>query len=111
MPNRRLANRSSRTRHNSDAINITPSAESSTYCPFCQYSQIMIDRTSDPGLYRSMELDRWGMEKITTEIHPEISPGLSNGRTTRQNVMPHDAPLIVADSSSSLCSASMEVAL
>src|SRR5258708_34174903 len=50
MPKRRLANRSSRTRHSNDAISITPSAESSTYCPFCQYSRIMIDRPSDPGL-------------------------------------------------------------
>jgi hypothetical protein len=50
MPNRRLTNCSSRTRHKSDAISITPSAASSTYCPFCQYSQIVIERTSDPGL-------------------------------------------------------------
>ena len=29
---------------------MTPSAESSTYCPFCQSSQIMIDTTSVPKI-------------------------------------------------------------
>src|SRR5262249_52476239 len=38
------------TRQNNRMISITPSAESSTYWPFCQSSQIMIDTTSVPGL-------------------------------------------------------------
>jgi hypothetical protein len=38
------------TNTNSSTINITPSAESSTYWPFCHSSQIMIETTSVPGL-------------------------------------------------------------
>src|SRR6185312_15650011 len=34
----------------SAAMNITPSAESSTYCPFSHSSQITTDTTSVPGL-------------------------------------------------------------
>ena len=31
-------------------MNITPSAESSTYWPFCHSSQMRMDTTSEPGL-------------------------------------------------------------
>src|SRR5207245_10566380 len=49
LPNRRPASCASTTSRNSARISITPSAESSTYCPFCHNSQIMIDTTSVPG--------------------------------------------------------------
>src|SRR5689334_3767269 len=44
----------------------TPSAESSTYCPFSQSSQITIDTTSVPGLYSRIEDESSRIETIIT---------------------------------------------
>ena len=49
IPNRRPTSCANMTSTNSATISMTPSAESSTYCPFCHSSQIMIDTTSVPG--------------------------------------------------------------
>src|SRR5262249_3847263 len=65
-PNRRPAACASRTKQNSARISITPRADSSRYCPFCQYSQIMIETTSVPGLYSRIELESSRTETMTT---------------------------------------------
>src|SRR5437764_11557367 len=66
IPNRLPTSWATITRQNSRMINMTPSAESSTYWPFCHSSQIMIDTTSVPGLYSRIELESSRIETITT---------------------------------------------
>src|SRR5271163_3370108 len=50
MPNRRPKYCASRTKPNSIRIIMTPSADNSTYCPFCHISQMVTETTSVPGL-------------------------------------------------------------
>src|SRR4029078_995469 len=68
IPNRRPASCASITRKNSATISMTPRAESSTYCPFCHSSHIMIDTTSVPGEYSRIERDSSRREPIIPYI-------------------------------------------
>src|SRR5581483_3426843 len=50
IPKRRATHCAAITSTNSARMSRTPSADSSTYCPFSQSSQMVIDTTSVPGL-------------------------------------------------------------
>ncbi len=50
IPYRDPTHRASSTRTNSERMKSTPSADSSTYCPFCHSSQMTIDTTRVSGL-------------------------------------------------------------
>src|ERR1051326_5040693 len=64
-PNRRPMICASTTKPSSTIIIITPSADSSTYWPFCHSSQIVIETTSVPGLYSRIELANSRIETTT----------------------------------------------
>src|SRR5581483_5384979 len=64
-PNRRPMNCASATKQSRTRIIMTPSADSSTYWPFCHNSQIVIETTSVPGLYSRIELANSRIETTT----------------------------------------------